>query len=420
MRRLAWFAVVWALCACKSSDPTRQDGGGDPADATVPDAHSGGSGGSAGELAASGGGGMAGSAGAGMGGRGGRGGAAGMQAGGVGGSAPNPPVDAGADAGPPPAAGYTLVVGVSDRGMRGRSTDGKAWTYCANPGSGDPHSPDLLRNIAYGDGVFVAVGGDANSMVMRSLDGEHWQEDLHPASACSGEGYPASCKNWMGAVAYHEGVWLAGGGNAATMRSTDGGLTWKGLHPDFSKTKHIRSMAAGAGRFVAGTDGGGVFVTRDGGDSWEMKIEPSNKSYPMIEYGAGMFVAHANPEFNAGDCYVSTNAGDSWTPCADAVKNSVSFVHDGARWVSPADGGYATSTDGKAWTLHAASSVPAQLLYEGGTWFGRTSGNIYTGKSPDTLAKVAMGVSGYRGWIAGKVLDANLPVTNVSACTDAR
>jgi hypothetical protein len=93
--------------------------------------------------------------------------------------------------------------------------------------------------------VFIAVGGDANGMVMRSLDGVHWQEDVHPTNACPGEGYPSSCTNWMGAVTYDAGVWLAAGGNGAIMRSNDGGATWKGVKSTLMEAR-IRARWAGA------------------------------------------------------------------------------------------------------------------------------------------------------------------------------
>jgi hypothetical protein len=332
---------------------------------------------------------------------------------------------AGASGSAAAASGSTLIVSVGSWGFRGRSSDAASWTYCGNASTGNDHSPDLLRNVGYGAGVFIAVGGDMNGMVMRTLDGEHWQEDVHPKDACKGEGYPSSCTNWMGAVAYDAGVWIAGGGNGALMRSMDGGQTWTGLHPGFPE-KHIRALRGGSGRVVAGTDGGWLAVTKNNGDAWTIlkTLWPSAPSSAVLQiaHGAGTFVAYSQEDVPSAQraCFVSSDAGDAWQACADEVRASLSFVYDGARWVAPVSGGYATSPDAKSWTQHTASNVPSHLLFDGTGWFGRNGTSMYRGASLDAFARVAMNVSDYRGWTIGKVLDANLPVTGVAACVDNR
>ena len=68
--------------------------------------------------------------------------------------------------------GTLRLVTVGNWGLRGAGLDGD-WNVCGNPSTGNDHSPDLLRGVDYYDGVFIAVGGDRNSMVMRSVDGIH-------------------------------------------------------------------------------------------------------------------------------------------------------------------------------------------------------------------------------------------------------
>ena len=328
------------------------------------------------------------------------------------------------DAGAPnPPAGKSMIVGVGSWGLRARSQEGAPFVICRNPSTGNDHSPDLLRDVGYGDGVFVAVGGDANAMVMRSLDAVHWQEDLHPTAGCS-DSYPSSCNNWMGGVAYHHGVWLAGGGNGALMRSKDGGLTWSGVHPKPTPTP-IRHMAGGSGRFVAGGDSGAVFVTSDDGDSWQRFDLWTSQSQGMrIAHGAGSFIAwgtwyNNSTSKNEQACFVSADKGDHWQPCDSAVATSASFVHDGTRWVARTGSGYATSADGVSWTMHAASGVPSELLFDGSTWYGRTGSTFSSGATPDAF-KVISGTkaSDYRSWTIGIVLDSNLPVMGVPECSD--
>ena len=282
----------------------------------------------------------------------------------------------------------------------------------------------MLRNVGYGDGVFIAVGGNANSMVMRSLDGTHWQEDVHPTTACKGEPYPSSCTNWMGGIAYLDGVWVAGGGNGALMRSSDGGLTWTGLGGHFVNGKHIRSMGAGSGVFIAGTDGGGLAVSSDQGDSWTAKTPWSGAASDAVlnaAYGGGTFIAYSWAETTSNrSCFISSDKGDSWSACDAMVKSSASFVFDGTRaqWVTAVAGGYATSPDGKAWTKHSASNVPSDLLFDGETWFGRGGSSVSRGDTLDSFMRAGTGVPDFRAWTIGKVLPSTMPAG--SACVDNR
>lgn len=315
-----------------------------------------------------------------------------------------------------------MLVGVGAFGLRGWSEDGAEWSFCGEKRASDEHAPNLLRAVGYGGGVFIAVGGDMNGMVMRTLEPARWQVDVHPKNACANEGYPSSCLSWMGAVAYLDGVWLAGGGNGATMRSNDGGVTWQGLHTGFPE-KHIRSLGAGSERFIAGTDGGALFVTRDDGESWTMKAvwkdAPMN-AFLVATHGNGTFVAYSGME-DSSACFVSSNAGDDWQACDALVAKSRSFVFDAteARWVAPISGGYATSSDAKAWTMHSASDFPSDLLFDGETWFGGRGDAVYRGTSLDALSRVATEVSGFRAWTVGRVLTKNSPGPG-AACSDNR
>jgi hypothetical protein len=317
-----------------------------------------------------------------------------------------------------------MIVGVNAWGFRGRSADGGAFVICRNATTNNDHSPDLLRDVAYGAGVFIAVGGDLNSMVMRSLDAVHWQEDLHPLQGCNDPGYPSSCNNWMGGVAYADGVWLAGGGNGALMRSRDAGATWQGVHPKLTPNA-IRHMAGGSGRFVAGADQGAVFVSPDAGDSWtrfDLWTGHSQAEGMRVAHGGGSFIAWGswwNGSQMEQSCFASSDKGDHWNPCAASVAKSSSFVYDGARWVTRTSGGYATSSDAVSWTEHSASGVPDELLFDGTTWFGRSGTTLSMGGSPDTFKTIAnVKVPDFRSWTIGRVLDSNLPVTGVAACTD--
>lgn len=272
--------------------------------------------------------------------------------------------------------------------------------------------------MGYGDGVFVAVGGDANSMVMRSLDGIHWEEDLHPTSACAGEPYPPSCTNWMGGVAYGGGTWLAGGGNGALMRSTDAGVSWTGIHP-VDGPNAIRSIAYGAGLFVAGSDGGVVSVSSDAGDNWT-NHDLWDHAMP-IAFGGGTFLAKGRNWNGSGfdyGCYVSVDQASTWTACAPELLDAGAPTYGDGQWVASTDGGYLSSPDGVSWTMHAATDFPSELRFTGELWIGLRNGDASTSSNLTDWQPAAMSLPGFRAWTGGLVLDENLPVEGLAACQD--
>jgi hypothetical protein len=316
--------------------------------------------------------------------------------------------------------GSRLIVGVGSFGFRATSSDAATWNYCGEPTEVDNHTPELLRDVNYGDGVFIAVGGDANGMVMRSLDGVHWEEDLHPTTSCPGEVWPQSCLSWMGGVAYGDGTWAAGGGNGAAMRSTDGGKTWTGVHftPGIPP---VRDMVFGKGRFVAGTDKG-VAISSDKGVTWTA-LELAAMSM-KVAFGGGQFFAWGGKWNGSGfdrACFVSSDSGKTWPACDATVLAARSFVHDGTQWVALLESGHATSADGKSWKAET-TSVSGTLLHDGEQWINISGGQV---KVAATLAALASATSVATGgpdatWVVGRVFDANLPVTDVPACEDNR
>jgi Ni/Co efflux regulator RcnB len=206
------------------------------------------------------------------------------------------------------------------------------------------------------------------------------------------------------------------------MRSSDDGLTWTGVHGGFPE-KHIRALAAGSGRFLAGTDGGGLYVSTDRGESWTAKpvwMGAGSSAFLQFAHAHGTFVAFAA---TGGACYLSTDSGDTWTACAAPVKASASFAFDEThlQWVAPVSGGYATSADAKTWVAHTASNVPRELAFDSarGHWFGRSGGTWYRGDTLDMFTRTAMNVSDYRAWALG-----DIPLTGIAMsgelCEDKR
>lgn len=116
-----------------------------------------------------------------------------------------------------------------------------------------------LRGVAYGGGVFVAVGADG--VILRSADhGQTWQDRTDPGQVWTG---------FLVDVAYGNGVFLATGGEFILI-STDLGLTW-------SKAADLEDscagLAFGGGRWVAACHEA-IRASTDNGTSWTPVYDP--------------------------------------------------------------------------------------------------------------------------------------------------
>jgi hypothetical protein len=254
--------------------------------------------------------------------------------------------------------GQTIVVAVGNWGYRGMTVDGDRWIEIMNepPPGGDDHTADLLRGVGYGNGMFVAVGGDANGMIMRTIDGVNWEEDLWPEGT-----------NWLGDVAYQDGVWVAVGGNGVIVRSTDDGDSWTENPQRLARAG--RTIIAAQGRLVAAGDGGSIAVSTDLGLSWDESTDTSGIGFALA-YGQGTFVGFASQWNGSGfdtACIVSPDAM-AWSSCpieSSAFGRPASG--EGVVVVQTAEG-YAW-VDRAGWST-AAVSFPTQLVRGDGVWVG--------------------------------------------------
>ncbi|MBX3269496.1 MAG: hypothetical protein KF729_04515 [Sandaracinaceae bacterium] len=285
-------------------------------------------------------------------------------------------------------AGAPVWVGAGPWGLRSSTRDGDAWETIANPAQADDHTPDLFRAVAVGGGVIVAVGGDRNSRIDRSLDGVRWEEDLHPAGT-----------QWLGGVAYLDGLWVAGGGVGEVVRSTDGARTWErgGRAPSA-----VRAIAAGDGRFVAVGDGGMIAVSSDG-LAWDDRTRAGSLRFSQVAHHAGTWLV-AGSEWNGGgfdtECFVSTDT-ITWTPCpfdGGAIRGV--FVTDGRLFVAHASG-HEHTRDGARWERGAAQ-IPAHVFLADGRWVGAEDDRRYAGASLDALAQTRAD-RGFRAFAWGRL-----------------
>lgn len=189
--------------------------------------------------------------------------------------------------------GIWVAVGNVINASCSTSTDGISWTTrTINLGS---------KSVAYGNGIFVAVGTGTDK-IKTSTDGITWVSVV------------SNFVTDINTVAYGNGLWVAGGVSGAICSSTDG-TNWVTRTSNFPGsgtpiTGDINSIAYGNGLWIA-TGYGGNFSTSTDGISWTTRNNISGSIYEainIIAYNNGLWVA-------AGDTkgvYTSVNGLTSW------------------------------------------------------------------------------------------------------------
>jgi hypothetical protein len=176
--------------------------------------------------------------------------------GGASGAAAGGPSVAGAGGAGSGQSGTPTFVAVGYAGRRVRSVDlGVTWVDDQTLGGGGDDE-FLLRAVAFGSGVFVAVG----YKILTSVDGVTWQPHTNPQN------------QWLGGVVFHDDAFVAVGGYGYSARSSDG-ASWS-VTGTVGSNQASRSLAFGQGMFVAAADVSNQPVKdwyqSSNGDSWSL------------------------------------------------------------------------------------------------------------------------------------------------------
>jgi len=210
--------------------------------------------------------------------------------------------------------GYTSVPSITivDSGARfvtiSGASNNSAYQVASSLGSawvgGSSTGKTNLASLAYGNGVYVAVGGaSATASAVSSTDGATWVDRSSAITALSAGSYSA--------VTYGNGYFVAinTGGNITSVSAN--GVTWTAGGTLPSSTTWS-SIAYGNGRFVAIASGGtSVAYSIDKGVTWKAAPAglPSSQTWTKIVYGEGLFFAIAS---GTQSCATSPD-GINWT-----------------------------------------------------------------------------------------------------------
>lgn len=263
------------------------------------------------------------------------------------------------------AVGYGLRRLVSDDGIAWRNEQ-------ADPDVAHHQEKNfLLRGVASGKGMIVAVGGSRTSRILVSPDGKDWKD-------VSVE------QNFLGDVAFGNDLFVAVGYQRAM--TSKNGTEWASPVP--LRDASWRRIEFGNGRFVAvgrpsskDPESGCVTTSTDGA-KWTSTIVAGKLSPNDIAFGNGVFVIVGD-----GGLRETSKDGVKWENRATGEKDEslTSVAWTGKEFVAGGNRGSYTSPDGKTWTK-AALRLPSRFAVGDGdgVFVGCSSGKMSYSKDGKT------------------------------------
>lgn len=227
------------------------------------------------------------------------------------------------------------------------SSDGTSWTIR----NLDTSTSIISADITYGDGIFVAMGyegtaegtGKFKYSIFTSPDGITWShttfEDV----------------NYLRAIAYSNGIYVAVGENGTILTSVDR-ITW--TQRNSGSTAALVTLTYGNGMFVAVGNAGAVLLSKDGID-WKKGDSGTSAFLSGISYGNGIYVI-----VGANGTILTSSDAIHWTNRIADVQydffgvtygNDTFVVIGELREVSGSPRISGTSKDGITWTFSSVA-----------------------------------------------------------------
>lgn len=267
------------------------------------------------------------------------------------------------------------VIGATG-GQLASSTDGITWTT-----RNAQFGATAIYDIAFGNGVFVAVGGNgANGVVRTSTDGITWTSRTNPLPtggnlrrckfiegnfyllndsianiATSTDGITWTTRDskqlYPYGIAYEKSIGLymiCNFGNAGQYSTSTDGITWTSRSIS-GETGYLTAMDAGNGVFVTfWYSASGFLRTSTNGTTWTAQISSAGYQFNDIKYSNGIFVAGGTNLLTT-----STN-GVSWT-----TRSTAGLVAANVRIMGFGNGLFIAGQD--SGNLVTGLQVPTQL-----------------------------------------------------------
>jgi hypothetical protein len=234
------------------------------------------------------------------------------------------------------------------------SPDGAAWT------SQDSGAAALLKGVAGGNNVFVAVGDE--DVIVTSSDGVNW---TNRGAITTDTNSPLPGPDLL-AVAFGSNQFVAVGydvyGGASPILTSADGVSWTSRSSNTSNS--LSAVTWGGNQFVAVGDAGEILSSPDG-VGWTSRFSETNANLSAVAYGSNMFVAVGYKEV-----YTYTNSDEGGTNVGYTITTIDEII--------------LTSPNGATWTAHSSTNDFNSIAW-GGNEFAATSLNGAISTSPDGI-----------------------------------
>lgn len=198
-----------------------------------------------------------------------------------------------------------------------------------------------ITAVTYGNGRFVGIGDSAKGhRYFESINGIEW-------------GDHSSFTGGLRDIAFGEGVFVAVGSDLNERASVRRFLTrFEWSIPAVPNASPLTQVRFGGGKFVAAGRDGVILVSDDSGISWTERRLPIAMSPSGLAFGNDVFVA-----IDYGGNVASSADGASWTllresrpfPSSDDPKEIIDLAFGDGRFVALYENGIYSSDDGTAW-----------------------------------------------------------------------
>lgn len=290
-----------------------------------------------------------------------------------------------------PAKSPALFVAVGHQGQRLISTNGIDWSNLQTGKEGE-----VYRAVYFGNGRYVAVGTyGGNNIFAASSDGVTWQtfsKDAHYSTYIRGLGFGNG-----GFIALGGDPGSVGDSKPFIMTSKDG-AAWTDATPIQGKNI-LRRITFGNGLFVGVGDRGLCSMSKDGRDWTDAANVKAVDTLIDVAFGNGVFVG-----VGLNGLRMTTRDGVTWTPPVRGEEgehlNTIVWAAD--RFVAIGMGVTYSSADGSEWKRQENKDAPLTAafgkgVFVGSNWKGRllfskdavTWREVY--KSEDHFEAVAFG-----------------------------